>query len=177
MPNASRFNIKIDKGLSLSWPVTWVVASGAANTIDPGTPAQRVDVDAATATGAAIPMVDGDGDVGSAEGQFAGIAKNRSNDTASAAGTCDIWIPLPGMLYRANAKTSSTADTQTEINVLTGKRVVLDLTSDVWSVDTAAADALVNCVVIVGGLPLTSEILFVYASKGTFWDTSTAVSS
>lgn len=177
MPATSRFNIKVDKGLSLSWPVIWVVASGGANTIDPGTPCQKVDIDAATPTGAAIPMVDGDGDLGAAEGSFAGIAKNRSNDTASAAGTVQIWMPLPGMLYRARALTVAAADTQTEINVLTGKRVVFDLTSDLWTVDTAAADALVNCVVIVGGNPLTSEILFVYSAKGNFWDTSTANTS
>lgn len=161
----------------MTWGAQFVVASGGAATIARGTPTQRVDVDAATATGAVIPMIDGDGDVGSAEGAFTGIAKNTSDDTASAAGVVDVWVPVPGIIYRGFAKSATAADTQSEINVLMGKRVVFDLTSSDWTVDTAAADALVNCVVIVGGIPTTSEILFMYSAKGTFIDNSTAVSS
>lgn len=167
----------IDKGLANTWEMTAVVASGGAATIARGTPTQRVDVDAATATGAVIPMLDGDGDVGAAEGAFAGIAKSQSNDTASAAGTVELYAPVPGIVYRGFAKTGSAADTQTELNVLVSKRVVFDLTAGDWTVDTAAADALVNCVVIVGGYPQSSEVLFVYSPKGTIFDNSTAVTS
>lgn len=173
----NRFGIQIDKGLMNSWEMTWVVASGAVGTIAAGTPAKKVDIDAATATGSVIPCIDGDGDLAATERSFAGIAKATSTETAAAAGIVELWAPVPGLLYRSKAKTASAADTQTEINVLVGKRVVLDLTSGNWTIDTAAADALVNCVVICGGIPSTSEILFVYSQKGTFWDTSTAVTS
>jgi len=150
----------------------WVVASGGAATIASGSPTKSTEADA-TATGAIIPMVDGDGSVTAM--RFTGIAKNTSTDTAAAAGVVDTWVPVPGLLYRGKAKSAAAVDTQAELNVLSRKRVVFDLTGTVWTVDTAAADALVNCVVIVGGYPNSSEILFMYAPKGTFIDTSTAI--
>lgn len=149
-----------------------VVASGGAATIQRGTPTKSTEADA-TATGALIPMVDGDGSVTAM--RFGGIAKSNSTDTASAAGIVETWAPVPGLVYRGFAKSAAAADTQAEINVLFRKRVVFDLTTSDWTVDTAAADALVNCVVIVGGYPQTSEILFMYSPKGTILDTSTSM--
>jgi hypothetical protein len=61
--------------------------------------------------------------------------------------------------------------------VLVGKRVVFDLTANVWTVDTAAADALANNVVIVGGIPSSNEVLFVYAQKGCVFGTTNAITS
>lgn len=162
----------IEKGLGLTWEVQAVVASGAAATIQRGTPTKSTESDA-TATGALIPMVDGDGLVTAM--RFGGIAKNNSTDTASAAGVVDVWAPVPGLVYRGFAKSAAAADTQSEINTLFRKRVLFDLTSSDWTVDTAAADALVNCVVIVGGYPQSSEILFYYSPKGTILDTSTSM--
>lgn len=162
----------IDKGLQNTWPTTYPVASGAAGTIVSGTPAKCVTADGSVA-GATIPMVDGDGLVTGE--RFVGLAKTTSTDTASAAGTVDTWCPVPGILYRGFAKSAAAADTQAEINALMGKKVLFDLTSSDWTVDTAATDALVNCVVIQGGMPQTSEILFVYSPKGTILDTSTAI--
>lgn len=162
----------IDKGLQNTFVSTAVVASGGAATIAPGTPTKSTESDA-TATGALVPMVDGDGSVTAM--RFGGIAKTLSNDTAAAAGTVDVWVPVPGLLYRGFAKSPTAADTQSEINVLRRKRVVFDLTTSDWTIDTAAADALVNCVVIVGGIPQSSEILFMYSPKGTELDTSTSM--
>lgn len=163
---------KIDKGISQTWEVRWIVASGGAATIDRGTPTKCVTADGSVA-GAVIPMVDGDGLV-TAE-RFTGLAKTVSTDTATANGNVETWLPVPGILYRGFAKTSTAADTQAEIDALMGKKVLFDLTSTDWTVDTAATDALVNCVVIVGGIPQTSEILFHYSPKGTILDTSTAM--
>ena len=180
MAVANRFQIKIDKGQGQSWTVQWVVASGAAATIQVGSPAKRVDLDAATATGAVIPMVDGNGGSGGAtnsvSGTFAGIAKANSTDTAAAAGIVDLWAPVPNLLYRAGALSSTAANTQAKINVLAGKRVVYDLTSSVWTVDSAAADALANNVVIVGGSPLTNELKFVHG-RNTVLGTANAITS
>lgn len=162
----------IDKGLSQTFQAQFVVAAGGAATIASGTPTKSTEADG-TATGALIPMVDGDGLV-TAE-RFGGIAKSTSTDTASTAGVVDVWMPVPGLVYRGFAKTSTAADTQSEINVLMRKRVLFDLTSGDWTVDTAATDALVNCVVIVGGFPQTSEIQFMYSPKGTILDTSTTI--
>lgn len=167
---AKTFNI--DKGISHTWQTQWVVASGGSATIQPGTPTKCVTADGSVA-GAVIPMVDADGIV-TAE-RFTGLAKNASTDTASAAGVVDLWVPVPGLLYRGFAKSLTAFDTQSEINALMGKKVIFDLTTSDWTVDTAATDALVNCVVIVGGIPQESQVLFYYSPKGTVLDTSTAM--
>ena len=172
MATASRPGITIDKGLSQTWEATWVVASGAVATIGSGSPTKCTTADGSI-VGAIVPMVDGDGSVTAM--RFTGIAKTISTDTAAAAGTVDTWYPVPGLIYRAGCKTSTTMNTQAKINALMGARVVFDLTGTTWTVDAAATDALVNCVCIVGGQPLTNECLFVYAPKGTICDTSTSM--
>lgn len=162
----------IDKGLQNTWATHYVVASGTSASIAPGTPAKLTTADGSVA-GSIAAMVDADGIV---TGQrFVGLGKTTSNETASVAGVVDTWAPVPGILYRGFAKSSAAADTQSEINALMGKKVIFDLTSSNWTVDTAATDALVNCVVIQGGIPQSSEILFIYSPKGTVMDTSTAI--
>jgi len=142
-----------------------IVASGGVGTIAAGTPTKSADAYNAN-TGAAVPMVDADGTTAQS---FMGIAKSTSTDTASAAGSVDLWMPLPGIVYSGFAKTSSTADTQAEINVLFHKAVFFDLTSSNWTVDAAATvDSKVNCVIIVGGNPATATLNFTYAPKGTY---------
>jgi hypothetical protein len=162
----------IDKGQSMTWETTFVVASGAVATLASGTPGKCVTSDGSVA-GAVVPMVDADGLV---TGQrFVGITKRTSTDTASAAGTVGTWAPVPGIIYRGFPKVLTNTNTQALINALMGKKVIFDLTSSDWTVDTAATDALVNCVVICGGMPNTSEVHFYYSPKGTIFDTSTAI--
>lgn len=171
----------IDKGIQNSFAYQWVVASGTAASIDRGTPAKRVDIDAATATGSVKIMADGNGGMAdstlAASGTFAGLAKSASTETATAAGVVDLWFPAPGMVYRGFAKSSTAATTQALINVLMGKRVVLDITTSDWTVDTAAADALLNCIVVVGGLPQSNEILFVVDTRLTVVGRQIAITS
>lgn len=162
----------IDKGLSNTWELQFIVASGTSASIASGTPSKCVTADGSVA-GVVAAMVDGDGLVTGE--RFTGICKRTSTETASANGVVGTWAPVPGILYRGYAKSAAAADTQSEINALMGKKVLFDLTSSDWTVDTAATDALVNCVVISGGNPRTSEITFVYSPKGTIFDTSTAI--
>lgn len=175
----NRFTLKIDKGTSQSFVMTWVVAGTGTATIVAGSPAKRTDIDAATATGAVLPMVDGNGGSSGAtnavSGTFAGLAKSNSTD-AGAAGTVDLWAPVAGLLYRGTALSSTAANTQAKINILMGKRVVYDLTGNNWTIDTAAADALANNVVIVGGNPLTNEVLYMH-DKNTVLSTQNAITS
>ena len=140
-----------------------LVASGGVGTIAAGTPTKSADA-ATAATGAVVPMADGDGTIAQ---NFSGIAKSTSTDTAAVAGSVIVWLPLPGYVYAAKAKTASTADTAAEVTALFRKRVVFDLTSSVWTVDAAAADALVNCVTIVGGDYRTQTLYFTYKNGGT----------
>jgi len=142
-----------------------LVAAGAVSTIAAGTPTKAADAAAASPwTGAVVPMVDGDGDTAD---RFTGLAKSTSTETASVAGEVTLWLPLPGYNYACKAKTASTADTAAEVQALFGKRVVFDLTSSLWSVDAAAADAVANCVTIIGGDYQTQTLWFNYAPKGT----------
>jgi len=140
-----------------------LVTSGGVGTIATGTPTKSADATTA-ATGAVVPMVDGDGTTSQ---NFTGIAKNTSTDTASANGVVTLWLPLPGYVYACKAKTASTADTAAEVQALFRKRVVFDLTSVTWSVDAAAADAAANMVTIIGGDYQTQTLWFTYKSTGT----------
>ena len=141
-----------------------IVASGGVATIQAGTPTKGADAAAASWTGAVLPMVDGDG---STSQRFTGIAKSTSTDTAAAAGVVTLWLPLAGYMYACKSKSLTATDTAAEINALFGKRVVFDLTSSLWSIDTAAADAVANCVTIIGGDYLTSTVYFNYSPKGS----------
>lgn len=146
----------------------WIVTSGAVGTIAAGTPTQPIDAAAASPyLGTAIPMVDGDGNTTE---RFAGIAKSDSTETATVAGSVEIWLPFPGIIYSGKAKTFSTVNTQAEVDALSGKRVLFDLTASVWTIDAAAADAVANCVVIISGDYTSGVLDFAYSSKGTVLD-------
>jgi hypothetical protein len=163
--------IEILNQLSPSYSTTGaIVASGGVSTIAAGTPTKAADaVNAGPWTGAVVPMVDGDGTTAQ---RFTGVAKSTSTDTASAAGTVDLYLPYPGILYAANAKTASTFDTQAEVDANFGKGVFFDLTSTVWTVDVAASAAQANCVIIVGGDFRTQKVYFNYKNSGTFLGSS-----
>lgn len=147
-----------------------LVAAGGVSTIAVGTPTKAADaVNAGTWTGAVVPMVDGDG---TTTQRFTGIAKSTSTDTAAAAGSVDVWLPLPGYIYAAKAKTASTFDTQAEVTANFGKGVFFDLTSTVWTVDVAATAAQANCVIITGGDFQSQTVFFSYKPSGTFMGSS-----
>lgn len=162
----ARGDIKIRTQLAKAFSQKWNVPSGTVKSINAGEPTKTVDAAAASPyLGTTAIMVDGDGTTSQ---RFTGVSKTDSSDTASVAGSLQIWLPMPGLLYSAKAKTASLANTVALVDALRGKRVVFDLTSTAWTIDTAAADAVVNCVTIIGGDDKTSEIFFYYAPKGTF---------
>jgi len=106
-----------------------------------------------------IPVADTEPIIGTTS-PIIGIAASASTQTASADGYVDVYIPLPGVIYKAKAKTASTADTQSEINALCGDHVVFDLTTGVYTVDAAAGDGNTKGIQIVGGDPNGSYIYF-----------------
>lgn len=144
----------------------WLVASGASATINPGTPTKF------SSAGAIVPMVDTDGTTSQ---RFTGIAKVTSTDTAAAAGVVYTFLPLPGIIYAAKAKSTTAANTQAKIDALLGAAVIFDLTGTVgpgltgtWTVDTAAGSSATNCVVIIGGEFQTNTVYFTYRDAGSF---------
>jgi hypothetical protein len=136
-----------------------IVGSGTAVSINAGEPTIGANATAASWTGAVKIAADADPTTASGH-RFTGIAKSDSTDTVAAAGYVDVWLPIPSTIYSGVAKTSTNANTQALVDALKFKRVIFDVTSTTWSVDTAAADALANGVVIVGGDYTKSMINF-----------------
>ena len=81
---------------------------------------------------------------------IAGIAAGASTHTASADGTVEVYLPLPGVVYRGKAKSAAAADTDAEIAALANKRGVFDLASGSYTLDTAAADGSTNGLIYTG---------------------------
>jgi hypothetical protein len=165
-------DITIYRGAGLLYSVEKDVASGTTASINPGEPTTI-----AGATGSVTGTVALSADaqpttVGTAtNAHFAGLAKSASTETASAAGTVFVWSPIPGILYKAKSKSAAATDTAAEIRALANKRVVLDLTSTTFTVDTAATDAITNGVIIEGGDYLTSTVYFTISPNVTFLST------
>lgn len=109
-----------------------------------------------------IPVADAEPVIGTTV-QIVGIAKSNGTHTASADGVVEVYIPDARTVFRAKAKSSAAADTAAEILALQGKRVLLDLTSSTYTVDTAAVDGATNGVQLTGtGNPDTSEVDFTF---------------
>lgn len=147
---AKRFKVQYDMEPVITQ--SRIVASGAVGTIDQGAPTKQ------GTAGVAAVMVDGDGTTSQI---FTGIAKTVSTDTVAANGTVQLILPMPALVYAGFSKSAAAADTQAEIDALQGKRVVFDLTTGDWTVDTAAADNAANGVVIMGGDYRTNTIFFI----------------
>lgn len=96
-----------------------------------------------------------------------GVAASDSTESATASGVVQLYKPLPGVVWKAKAKTASTADTEAEIIDLRGKKVVIDLTSSTFTVDAAATYAAFNGLIIVGGDATNSSLYFEFAQSCT----------
>jgi len=92
--------------------------------------------------------------------QVIGITASDATATATARGTVEVYLPLPGVIYKAKATTAANVDTQAEINALCGDRVLFDLVGSTFTVDEDAGDAAGNGIQIVGGDPKNTEIYF-----------------
>lgn len=114
-----------------------------------------------------IPLADADGVIGTMVG-IVGLAKSDSTQTAAADGYVDVYLPIPGVVYEIKAKSAAAANTQAEIDALCGDRVIIDLTSGNYTLDTAAGEAQTSPFVIVGGNPDISSLYVVLRSGATF---------
>ncbi len=148
------------------WSLEMIVAAGAANSIHAGEPTIKGE---ATGTSTGIVALAGDGDpLTTSTHQFSGLAKSESTDTAAAAGVVTVWFPLAGNVYAAKTKLSTDANTAAKVAALKDKRVVLDKTGSVFTVDSGATDSKNNGVFIVGGDYLTQVIHFLVTNPVTF---------
>jgi hypothetical protein len=141
-----------------------IVAAGAVTSIPAGTPTKGADATAASWTGAVIPTATGGGTTAD---RFTGISKSDSTDTVAAAGVVTVWLPLPGYVYACKATTLANVNTAALLAALFGKRVTFTLTAGVYTINTAAADAAANMLVISGGDFNTGLVYFSYKNTGT----------
>lgn len=135
-------NIQVYEDGAFGYPgdVEYTVAAGAVGTILPGEPVEM-------ALGAAVVTLAGNNFPVVGTDYCAGIAATTSTDTASAAGKVQVTKLVPGMSYLVAPKVAATFDTQAEYDALVGARVLLDLTSTVWTI--LAADSVNNgCVIL-----------------------------
>ena len=139
------------------------VASGAAASIKAGEPVRMTTI--GTSVYAEL-AADADPTIGT--DYILGIAAGDSTDTVAAAGTVEVFLPLPGVVYRAKAKSSTAADTEAEILALANKRTLFDLTAGVWTIDTAAADATTSGLILTGtGNASNNEVDFQISIRTT----------
>lgn len=78
---------------------------------------------------------------------YVGIAATTSTNTSGAAGTVNVMKFTPGVTYLIAPKVAASWDTQAEYDALVGARVLLDLTSTVYTI-LASDGATSGCVVM-----------------------------
>ena len=106
-----------------------------------------------------IPLADNEPVIGTTV-QVIGIAASDSTQTASADGTVEVYLFVPGVTYRAKASTPANIDTKAKLDALENDNVLFDLITGTFTVDENAGNAAVNGLQIVGGNPATGDIYF-----------------
>jgi len=120
------------------------VAAGAASSIKAGEPVVCTPGTATVALAAdATPAVGTD--------YLIGVAASDSTDTALVAGVVDVYVLQGGEIISMKAKVAANADTAAEILAVENDFLLMDLTSEVWTVDVGAGHA------IAGGLRATGQ--------------------
>lgn len=112
----------------------------------------------------ALGLVDADLTLGT-DLNFLGLAKTTSTETASADGTVEIYMPLPGLVYEGKATTAANVDTAAKISALCGDRVTVDVSGTTVTVDENDGDGVAKALLITGGDPVRGTLQFVV----TWW--------
>ena len=169
----ARGDISIFRAPADLFSTTAAVASGTTSSILAGNPTTPAGASTSVTGTVALSADASPTVVGTATNvHFSGLAKADSTETASAAGTVLLWAPLPGILYAAKAKDTTAVDTTAEITALLNKRVLLDLTGSIWTVDTAATDSTSNGVIIFGGDTGSGIVYFAISTNVTIQSTA-----
>lgn len=69
---------------------------------------------------------------------FAGFSNGESSQTASVAGTVDLYVPSGYQVLLLPAKTPANIDTQAEYDALVNHHTLFDLTAGVYTIDESA---------------------------------------
>lgn len=132
------FNAKDVTGSQFPGSIKFAVASGTTASIKAGEPVQKL-AGAAYATLAATNFP-------TTTLRHVGIATSPSSETSTADGTVDVVLSVPGVTWLGNPNVATSWNTQAKYNALVGSRVLIDLTTGVFTV--LATDSAGNgCVV------------------------------
>jgi len=146
----------VDAGGKLNVPVIVCNTEAAATAIYAGEPV----IYKTAGSKYVIPMADATPVIGTTVAMV-GIAASDSTQTASADGTVQVYLIDSTTVLRGKAKTSTAADTVAEVIALKGKRVIFDLTSSSYTLDTATTDGATNGLLLVGGDANTASVDFI----------------
>ena len=137
------------------------VAAGADGTIKAGEPVVCTPGTATVALAAdATPSVGTD--------YLIGIATTNSTDTTAAAGVVDVYVLQVGEIISMKAKVAANADTAAEILAIENDFLLMDLTSEVWTVDVSAGHAIASGLRATGqGEPENSRVYLAVRSAAT----------
>lgn len=120
-------------------PTFTALVEAAATTINPGEPVKR----GGTGGNFAIPLADGEPEI-SAD-LLLGVSASTSDETASADGTVEVYVPLEGLIYQTDATTPGNL-----ANGLLLDRVTFDLAAGVYTVDENEGDNADHGLAIIG---------------------------
>lgn len=140
------------KVVSQDLPVITMRTEAAATAIYAGEPVKI----GGTGTNYAVPGADAEPNTTTLQ---MGIAVSDSTQTATADGTVDVALFVPGALFEGQAKSAAAIDTEAELLGLINDLVAFDLTSSSYTIETASA-ASTNGLRILGGDVETGTILF-----------------
>lgn len=140
---------------------SWQVAAGTPPTIETGEPIKLSGAAAPTV----IAFVDADHTI-ETDQLCVGIGALDSTEVSGTAGYVSVYVPVPQVIWQAKALTSTLANTRALIDAMVGDNYVVDLTSDLFTIDTAAGNNAANLFVVVGGDPITSTIYFMIRVSG-----------
>ena len=147
--------IKETGGLNSVPTDRWLVAAGTPITVKAGEPTKM----SATAAETVILLEDADLTIATDQ-PMVGVAAVDSTETAAAAGYSDNYVPLPNIKWEMKGKVAAALDTQSEIDAFIGTLLLIDLTTTVFTLDTAAGTAATAAFLIVGGDPNRSTLHF-----------------
>ena len=122
------------------------------------------------------PLVTGDFTIAT-DVAIVGLAANDSTHTASVDGVIDVYLPLPGLLYRGYATTAANIDTRAELDLLRGDRVDITVSATTsagnWTINEDLGDTVAQAFQIIDGDPVKGTIDFIIRAGATSLDDST----
>ena len=113
-----------------------------------------------------VPLVDGDHTIGT-DTAIIGLAASTGTQTAAADGTIDVYMPLPGIIYRGYATTGSNVAA-----TLVGDRVGIDVSATTaagdWTVDENEGETQALAFCIVGVDTVEDTVDFIIRQGATY---------